>query len=239
MRSGRPAQVLLGLASVGSAEAAFQAWLQGRQHVERDRWLKPGADVLVRELLTKTVLDLARLTERGANAPRLRLLDVGCDAARFVQDALPYAAAIGVDRSPELLGSAARRSRRGRFLAGGAAALPFTSERFDVVTLLDTLARTADRDEPLTLREARRVLKPGGRIVIARTRGIGSERHRVRRFSALFDDFSDVEIVGLVPDAPLLRMWMATPIAWRLARSRVRTCAPAQAQVLVGAGLKR
>lgn len=225
---------------MGSSEATFQAWLRERR--EPYHWLRPGNGALEHGLRTKTVLDLARLTDHGPNAPRLRLLDIGCGDARFVSDALPFAAAFGLDRSLRTLGSAARLARRGRFLAGGAAALPFTSESFDIVTLLDAVEDLPAREEPFAIREARRVLKPGGRMVISTTtRGgrRGGRRFTPRQFSRLFDDFTDVEIVGLIPYFPTLRMWMAAPIAWRLFRSRVRTCAPADARTVVGAGVKR
>ena len=45
-------------------------------------------------------------------------------------------------------------------------------------------------------------------------------------------------MVGLVPYFPTLRIWMAMPIVGRLARRRIRRCAPEEAQVVIAAAVK-
>jgi len=58
------------------------------------------------------------------------------------------------------------------------------------------------------------------------------------RFRSLFEGLDDLTIVGLVPYFPTLRIWMAAPVVWRLARPRIRRCAPEEAQVVIAAAVK-
>lgn len=114
------------------------------------------------------VIDLARL------APGRRLLDLGCGTGTLVLLARrrhPRVTVIGVDGDPTILGIARRKVQRAgiplQLDEGMAYALPYTDESFDAV--VSTLAfhhLTPDQQER-TLAEVRRVLRPGGRLVIA------------------------------------------------------------------------
>jgi len=94
------------------------------------------------------------------------LLDVGCSSGVFCELAANIgASAMGLDASSALLDLARRRVPRTTFFEGEAEELPFVEKTFDVVTILNTLQCVAS---PLrVLMEARRVLKPGGRLAIA------------------------------------------------------------------------
>lgn len=205
-----------------SAEAAAGAWPQERESHGPRRW-----DDALR---TRTVVELARLRGRDW---RPRLLDVGGVHDGLLAAVLPYAAPIALTR--DVAAAAAQPIRRARFLPGGMTALPFLSESFDVVTLLDLERLPA----PAAVREARRVLKPGGHLVVSATRGDWTRRSPVRRFFRLFDDFTEVRIVGLVAWFPTIGWWLDAPLTAGLVRSRVRPCDPAEARTLVGAGVKR
>jgi SAM-dependent methyltransferase len=103
--------------------------------------------------------------------PGALILDAGCGNGRH---AVPLARAgyrlVGLDTSRSLLVAArrtARGARRTRFVCGSYARLPFEPGNFDAVMCLGTalgyLGEGADR---AALSEFRRVLAPGGRLVI-------------------------------------------------------------------------
>ena len=95
-----------------------------------------------------------------------RLLDVASgtgDLALAVQDACPDCAVVASDFCPEMLAHAASRGLPHTVVAD-ALNLPFESDSFDVVTVAFGLRNMADYEKALG--EMRRVLKPGGRLVI-------------------------------------------------------------------------
>ncbi|HLZ69392.1 MAG TPA: class I SAM-dependent methyltransferase [Dehalococcoidia bacterium] len=117
--------------------------------------------------LKNRVIDLAQL------APGQRLLDLGCGTGTLVLMAhrrQPDATVIGVDGDPTILGIARRKARRAgiavQFDEGMAYALPYADGSFDsVVSTLMFHHLTPDQRQR-TLAEVRRVLRPGGRLVI-------------------------------------------------------------------------
>jgi SAM-dependent methyltransferase len=103
--------------------------------------------------------------------PGAVILDAGCGNGRH---ALPLARAghrvVALDSSAVLL-AAARRTARGarwpHFVRGSYARLPFTPGTFDAVLSLGTaLGYLGDEGDRAALREFRRVLAPGGRLVV-------------------------------------------------------------------------
>jgi SAM-dependent methyltransferase len=99
------------------------------------------------------------------------ILDAGCGTGRH---AVPLASAgyrvVGLDSSGTLL-TAARRAvhgaRQPRFVYGSYASLPFEPESFDAVMCLGTaLGYLGEQADQAALREFRRVLAPGGRLLI-------------------------------------------------------------------------
>lgn len=94
------------------------------------------------------------------------LLDVGCGAGLFCElAALRGTSVIGLDASNSLLDLARHRALRSTFFEGEMVAMPFVDSTFDVVTVLNSLQHATDPLKVLT--EARRVLRPGGRLAIA------------------------------------------------------------------------
>ncbi len=107
---------------------------------------------------------LSRLDLASAGA----LLDIGCGTGALlgaVSDAAPGVTLAGADPSPEML--AVARARLGAAAAlecAPAERLPFADGAFDVV--VSTSALHFFRRPDTALAEARRVLAPGGRIVV-------------------------------------------------------------------------
>lgn len=109
--------------------------------------------------LFEQVFDLIGLGKRA------RLLDVGCGSGLACAIAAGRGAEVaGLDASPGLLESAKERVPGGDFRAGDMAALPFDDASFDVVTFFNSFFFA--QDQPATMREARRVARPGAEVAV-------------------------------------------------------------------------
>lgn len=99
-----------------------------------------------------------------------RILDIGCGtgqlAARLVK-AVPSAHVVGCDFSAGMLGHAAARGANLRLVRGDAGRLPFADGAFDAI--VSTEAFHWFPDQPGALAECFRVLRPGGRLLLAVT----------------------------------------------------------------------
>jgi ubiquinone/menaquinone biosynthesis C-methylase UbiE len=97
-----------------------------------------------------------------------RVLDVGCGtgllAARIRRE-VAGARVVGCDFSRGMLRQARRRDGRGSWVQGDGGRLPFRSAAFDAV--VSTEAFHWFPDQRAALREFRRVLRSGGRLMIA------------------------------------------------------------------------
>jgi SAM-dependent methyltransferase len=99
------------------------------------------------------------------------VLELGCGGAANLAyyDWYKLRSLTGVDPSPELLDRAqaelANYGRSADFVAGVAEALPFASGSFDTVVTTFTLCSV--QSPVAALAEARRVLRPGGRLLFA------------------------------------------------------------------------
>ncbi len=107
---------------------------------------------------------LERLSVRAGD----RILDVACGTG-FLLSTLaergPDLELTGVDPTPEMVEVASRRlGPAARLVLGRAEALPFAADRFDVVVTTNSFHYF--RQPAAALAEMRRVLEPGGRLVI-------------------------------------------------------------------------
>ena len=139
----------------------------------------------------EALLDLAGL------ASGFQLLDVGCgtgtqaiSAWRRVQ---PGGSVVGVDISEKMLAAARRKANRAgldiAFHHADAAELPFKDGRFDAVTFTTVLHMVPEARRSLCLREAARVLPPGGRLLLVDYAGPVSERGHMSAKHGLHGQF--------------------------------------------------
>jgi ubiquinone/menaquinone biosynthesis C-methylase UbiE len=95
--------------------------------------------------------------------PGARLLDAGCGRnLEFSRELPPSVEAVGVDLAEEL---ATGNQHSPYALRGDLGLLPFPAESFDLVISRSVIEHLAD--PPSVFREFQRVLKPGGRVIVA------------------------------------------------------------------------
>lgn len=144
------------------------------------------------ELLAPTVgpvwsacLDLARVT-RGT-----RMLDVGCGSGETLTLGRYRGAEVaGVDPATELLDIARNRVPSADLRRGDMEKLPFPDGAFDAVVYVNSLMYASDPG--MALREAGRVLEPGGRVAVA----VWAEEETCEFRHAL------QALAGVMPDPP-------------------------------------
>lgn len=121
-----------------------------------------GGDTACALNLTKRVQRVEALV--GPLAGK-RLLDCGCGAGGY---ASAYAAlgarVVGLEYQREKLRKAPRERSGIQWILGDACALPLAAARVDVVVLNEVLEHVPDQER--ALREAKRVLVPGGKLVL-------------------------------------------------------------------------
>ncbi len=101
--------------------------------------------------------------DRVALPDRAVLLDAGCGSGRTLDELEPYGEVHGIELDPEAA-QLARNRGLGEVKIGRLEALPWDAATFDLITCLDVIEHTPD--DRLTLRELRRVSKPGGWLLV-------------------------------------------------------------------------
>lgn len=96
-------------------------------------------------------------------ADHRRILDVGCGTGTMLTHLASYGQAQGVDIDEEAVGYCRERGLVDVRL-GSAETLPFEDNSFDLVTALDVVEHLDD--DAAALREIRRVLRPGGKVLL-------------------------------------------------------------------------
>lgn len=99
-------------------------------------------------------------------APGAELLDAGCGTGAVVDALADRYRCAGVDVDAPSLELCRRRRPGLRFELASAADLPFADASFDTVLSLDVLGHKSLPDKPALVGEARRVLRPGGTLVL-------------------------------------------------------------------------
>ena len=123
--------------------------------IEQSHWWYTGR----RKILTTFVEDICRrVTDRCP-----RILDVGCGTGANLLMLSQFGDAEGVDVSEDALAFCRERGLENVKL-GAAEKLPYDDGTFDLVTALDVVEHLDD--DLAGLREMRRVLRPGGRVLL-------------------------------------------------------------------------
>jgi SAM-dependent methyltransferase len=94
--------------------------------------------------------------------PRASILDAGCGSGRTLDELRRYGEVRGMELNP--VGVAAARARGHHVEEGRVEAIPYEDASFDLVTCLDVIEHTDD--DVASLRELRRVARPGGKLVV-------------------------------------------------------------------------
>jgi ubiquinone/menaquinone biosynthesis C-methylase UbiE len=173
------------------------------------------------------ILAMLDHVEEAQTGPQ-RVLDLGCGpgvSAFALAGVLPRGSeVVGVDLSPQMI-ALAKRHHRERFahldnvalVEADAAALPFAADRFDVVTGHSFLYLVPDQVG--VLREARRVLRPGGTLVFMEPSRDGSLVRAARGVP---------HPVAALARSPLAAGRFATSMAlWRVASAVAGRMSPA------------
>jgi len=140
----------------------FGIWRRGMNLFDREAMLEQ----MNREVLA-----------HGMSAPEQpkQLLDLGCGAgavARTAAACFPGSRVTGIALAPPELKEAARLtprqlSDRVHFVAGNYLCMPFREGAFDMAFALESSCYAPGKDKRSLIEEAKRVLRPGGRLVIA------------------------------------------------------------------------
>lgn len=130
----------------------------------------PAIALMMRERAFRSAV-IAAVLEVG---PPAAVLDVGCGTGTLaigIADAAPGTPVSGIDPDPAILERARLKAARAgaaiTLSEARAEELPFPDESFDAVSMTLMLHHLRPDPKLRALREARRVLRPGGRVVIA------------------------------------------------------------------------
>ena len=96
-----------------------------------------------------------------------RMLDVGCGTGEQLQRALDSGLTVyGLEPAPAMLEIARSNVPKAEISQGIATSLPYGDAQFDLVIMIEVLRYLDRSDIEQALAEARRVLKPGGKLLV-------------------------------------------------------------------------
>lgn len=131
--------------------------------LEVERWSGPKAFIF--SLFNRSPKSNAAVIERLGLTPEDRFLDLGCGAGAALEHAVATGAlSAGIDPSPPMARRAGERVPGAEVKVGSAEEIPFGDATFDVAIAISTYHHWADA--AVGLDEVRRVLAPGGRLLV-------------------------------------------------------------------------
>ncbi|MGI8904044.1 MAG: class I SAM-dependent methyltransferase [Solirubrobacteraceae bacterium] len=101
--------------------------------------------------------------DRLAPAAGARVLDAGCGSGRTLAQLETYGEVCGIELNDDAA-AVARARGHGEVRVGRLESLPWPDGTFDLITCLDVIEHTPE--DRTTLRELRRVCRPGGRLLL-------------------------------------------------------------------------
>jgi len=128
------------------------------REVEDTHWWYVGRRRIIADFVKRICDEL-----RAEDKDEPRILDIGCGTGGNLETLAGFGRAEGVDISREALDFCRARGLN-NVREGAAETLPYESESFDLVTGLDVVEHLDD--DVAGLREMRRVLRPGGRLLL-------------------------------------------------------------------------
>ena len=137
--------------------AKFEAWYDA---LDRSRF--SNAFTYGRSKIDALVGELFDSLPEGA-----KVLDVGCGTGEHLARAAKHGLMpFGIEPAPAMLDFARRNVPDAEIHQGVATELPFKDGQFDLVIMVEVLRYLDRPDTEKALKEARRVLKPGGRLFV-------------------------------------------------------------------------
>lgn len=143
-----------------------------RDHVHWGLFQSPPANgrVTAQQFKQATLNLTAEITKMSDTVDGMRILDVGCGfggTARYLATAFPNSeiSALNIDPKQIAYARSITESHSITFVEGDACAMPFADRQFDRVLAVESVFHFPSR--LAFLREARRVMKKGGTLVIS------------------------------------------------------------------------
>jgi arsenite methyltransferase len=173
--------------------------------------IAPVYDVMNRVMTMGLDVRWRRLAARAVVRPGDEVLDAACGTGDFAVADLAAGAhrVVGLDFSEAMLQRARRKAPQVEWVRGDMLALPFADASFDVA--VSTQVYEYVEDMPAALAEVRRVLRPGGRLLVLDTDWDSLVWHsrdpqRMRRVVAAWDEhladpYLPRRLPGLLEDA--------------------------------------
>ena len=121
--------------------------------VEENYWWFVGQQFLVREFLQK----------HYPGQKDLHLLDIGCGTGITLQILQEFGKAEGMDLSDDAIDFCKKRGFS--ITKGDVAKMPFPDDSFDIITCLGVFYHEGVKDDLMAMKEIKRILKPGGRLL--------------------------------------------------------------------------
>lgn len=94
------------------------------------------------------------------------ILDIGCGSGDFLDYYTKNARYIGIDISPENIAEAQKKHPNAQFLVGDATQLSLEDHSIDAIVCIETIEHLTIDEIRTLLKEMKRLLKSGGRVVV-------------------------------------------------------------------------